>query len=98
MGGFGRFVKADAATRAMTDLRAFRCQVILDSLRDVPQNLSVVLGEEAFSVMLHIESWEWINNGGVATRRLLHWMDRWKGDWMSTFLTAAHDPTVGAIM
>uniref|UniRef100_A0A6V7QYG8 CCHC-type domain-containing protein n=1 Tax=Ananas comosus var. bracteatus TaxID=296719 RepID=A0A6V7QYG8_ANACO len=62
--GFGRFVKADSVTKAMTDLRAFRCQVVLDSVRDVPQNLSIVLDEEQHPVMVHIESWERIEEGG----------------------------------
>nr|CAD1817277.1 unnamed protein product [Ananas comosus var. bracteatus] len=64
VGGFGRFVKADANTRALTDLRAYRCQIILDSVSDVPLNLSVLLGEERFSVMVHIDSWEMIEDGG----------------------------------
>nr|CAD1830281.1 unnamed protein product [Ananas comosus var. bracteatus] len=62
VGGFGRFVKADATTRATTDLRAFRCQIVLDSVFDVPQNLSIVLGEVLYSVMVHLESWERIED------------------------------------
>nr|CAD1840641.1 unnamed protein product [Ananas comosus var. bracteatus] len=64
VGGFGRFVKADATTRAMTDLRAYRCQVVMDSMLDVPQNQSIVLGDELFSVMVHLESWKFIADGG----------------------------------
>lgn len=45
-------------TKAMTDLRAFRCQITLELASDIPQNLFVVLGEEIFSVMVHLESWE----------------------------------------
>nr|CAD1819186.1 unnamed protein product [Ananas comosus var. bracteatus] len=56
--GFGRFVKADEVTKAMSDLRAFRCQIILDTLTDIPQNLAIILGEERFPVMVHLESWE----------------------------------------
>nr|CAD1833442.1 unnamed protein product [Ananas comosus var. bracteatus] len=56
--GFGRFVMADETTKAMTDLHAFRCQITLDSITDIPQNLAVVLGEELFSVMIHLEDWE----------------------------------------
>nr|CAD1842921.1 unnamed protein product [Ananas comosus var. bracteatus] len=66
VGGFGRFVKADATTKAMTDLRAFRCQIVLDSVWDIPQNLSVVLGEESFPVMVHLESWRRVAEGGGA--------------------------------
>lgn len=56
--GFGRFVKADDTTKAMKDLCAFRCQSSLDSLHEIPQNLSIVFGEEIFAVMVHLESWE----------------------------------------
>lgn len=64
VGGFGRFVKADATTRATTDLLAFRCQIVLDSVFYVPQNLSIMLGEVLYSVMVHLESWERIEDGG----------------------------------
>nr|CAD1837335.1 unnamed protein product [Ananas comosus var. bracteatus] len=64
VGGFGRFVKADETTKAMTDLRAFRCQITLDSLGDIPHYLSVVLGEELFAVTVHLESWERALEGG----------------------------------
>nr|CAD1841252.1 unnamed protein product [Ananas comosus var. bracteatus] len=56
--GFGRFIKADEATKAMKDLRAFRCQIALDSIYSIPQNLSVIIGEELFPVMIHLERWE----------------------------------------
>nr|CAD1833671.1 unnamed protein product [Ananas comosus var. bracteatus] len=36
---FGRFIKADEVTKAMTDLRAFRCQIALDSIYSILQNL-----------------------------------------------------------
>lgn len=49
--GFGRFIKADDVTKAMTDFRAFRCHIALDSLSSIPQNLSVIVGEEL--------SWPW---------------------------------------
>lgn len=64
MGGFERFVKADVSSRANLDLRAFRCQVVLDSLLDVPQNMAVVLGDEVFDIIVHLENWERIEDGG----------------------------------
>nr|CAD1832859.1 unnamed protein product [Ananas comosus var. bracteatus] len=64
--GFGRFIKADAVTKAMTDLRAFRCQIALDSINSIPQNLSVIVGEELFPVMIHLERWERSEEGGAA--------------------------------
>nr|CAD1841865.1 unnamed protein product [Ananas comosus var. bracteatus] len=62
---FGRFIRADAATKAMTDLRAYRCQIALDSIYNIPQNLSVIVGEELFPVMVHLERWERAEEGGV---------------------------------
>lgn len=61
-------MKANATFRVVTDLRVFRCQIVLYSLLDVPLNLSVVLGKELYSVMVHLESWERIDNGGGGWR------------------------------
>lgn len=55
---FGQFIKADEITKAMTDIQAFRYKITLDSITDIPQNLSIVLGDEEFAVMVHLESWE----------------------------------------
>lgn len=63
VGGFGRFIKADATTKMMMDIRAFHCQITLESLDDIPENLSIVLGEELFTVMVHLESWERVDPG-----------------------------------
>nr|CAD1842907.1 unnamed protein product [Ananas comosus var. bracteatus] len=63
--GFGRFIKADGPTKAMTDLRAFRCQIALDSIYSIPQTLSVIIGEELFPVMVHLERWERSDAGGA---------------------------------
>lgn len=62
---FGRFIKADNITKAMTDLRAFRCQITLDSIYNILQNLSVIVDEESFSVMVHLERWERVDAGRV---------------------------------
>nr|CAD1832251.1 unnamed protein product [Ananas comosus var. bracteatus] len=35
--GFGRFIKADDETKALTDFRAFRCQIALDSINNIPR-------------------------------------------------------------
>nr|CAD1844430.1 unnamed protein product [Ananas comosus var. bracteatus] len=64
--GFGRFIKADDETKALTDFRAFRCQIALDSINNIPQNLSVIIGEELFPVMVHLERWERTVEGGAA--------------------------------
>nr|CAD1819540.1 unnamed protein product [Ananas comosus var. bracteatus] len=64
--GFGRFIKADDETKAMTSFRAFRCQIALDSIYNIPQNLSVIIGEELFPVMVHLERWERTMDGGAA--------------------------------
>uniref|UniRef100_A0A6V7QUJ1 DUF4283 domain-containing protein n=1 Tax=Ananas comosus var. bracteatus TaxID=296719 RepID=A0A6V7QUJ1_ANACO len=63
--GFRRFVKADDTTKAMTDLKAFICQITLDNLSDIPQNLSIVVGEEIFSVMVHLERERIAEDGGA---------------------------------
>lgn len=63
--GFGRFIKADGPTKSLTDLRAFRCQIALDSIHSIPQNLSVIIGEELFHVLVHLERWERNDDGGV---------------------------------
>lgn len=55
MSGFGKVIKADEATKAMIDLIVFRCQITIDSIREIPQNLSIVLGEESFLVIIYIE-------------------------------------------
>nr|CAD1835997.1 unnamed protein product [Ananas comosus var. bracteatus] len=62
--GFGRFIKADDVTKAMTDFRTFRCQIALDLINSIPQNLLVIVGEERFPVMVHLERWERIEKGG----------------------------------
>nr|CAD1825724.1 unnamed protein product [Ananas comosus var. bracteatus] len=64
--GFGRFIKADDETKAMTNFPAFRCQIALDSIYNIPQNLSVIIGEELFPVMVHLERWERTVEGGAA--------------------------------
>nr|CAD1840647.1 unnamed protein product [Ananas comosus var. bracteatus] len=51
---FGRFIKVDDVTKAITDLRAFRCQIVLDSISN-PQNPSVIVDKELFSIMVDLE-------------------------------------------
>ncbi len=62
--GFGRFLRADGVTKEMSDLRAYRCRIAVDEIWEIPQNLSVVLGEEVFAVQVHLESWERAPAGG----------------------------------
>nr|CAD1835019.1 unnamed protein product [Ananas comosus var. bracteatus] len=56
--GFNRFIKADETTKEMTDLRAFCCQISSTPFETFLKNISIVLGEELFPVMVHLESWE----------------------------------------
>ncbi len=58
VGGFGRFIGADDATKEMTDLRAYRCRVAVDDIREIPRTLSIVLGDEVVAIQVNLESWE----------------------------------------
>nr|CAD1830161.1 unnamed protein product [Ananas comosus var. bracteatus] len=58
VGGFGRFLRADENSKSMTNLRAYRCRIAVHELTDIPHNLSLILGDESFPVMVSIDSWE----------------------------------------
>nr|CAD1824631.1 unnamed protein product [Ananas comosus var. bracteatus] len=58
VGGFGRFLRADKNSKSMNDLRAYRCRVAIHALTDVPQNVSLIVGDEMFPILVTIESWE----------------------------------------
>ncbi len=62
--GFGRFVRADDVSKEMSDLRAYRCRIDVDEIREVPRNLSLLLGDEVFTMQVHLESWERVQVGG----------------------------------
>ncbi len=62
--GFGRFIRADDVSKEMSDLRAYRCRIAVDKIREVPRNLSLPLGDEVFTVQVHLESWERVQVGG----------------------------------
>ncbi len=62
--GFGRFISADEVSREMSDLRAYRCRIAVDEIRDIPHSLSLVLEDEVFAVHIHLESCERVQAGG----------------------------------
>ncbi len=62
--GFGRFIREDENSKNMIDLRAYRCRIAVDDVREIPHRLSVVLGEEIFDIHVHLESSERIRAGG----------------------------------
>ncbi len=63
--GFGRFIRADETSKNMTDLRAFRCRIAVDGVSDIPHRLSIVLGDEAVDILVQLESFERVQEGGV---------------------------------
>ncbi len=56
--GFGRFIRADENSKNMTDLRAYRCRVAVDDVREIPRRLSIIMGDEIIAVHVHLESSE----------------------------------------
>ncbi len=54
--GFGRFLKADEQSIDMMDMFGFRCLIAVDALADVPEHLSVLMGDFVVSVPVRIES------------------------------------------
>ncbi len=65
IGGFGRFIRADDSSRNMTDLRAFRCRITVVSVNDIPHRLSIILGDEVVNILVHLESFERVAEGGA---------------------------------
>ncbi len=64
--GFGRFVRADENSKNMTDLRTYRCRIVVDDVSEIPHRLSIILGEEVLAVHVHVESTERLRMGGDA--------------------------------
>ncbi len=62
--GFGRFISADEVSRDLSDLRAYRCRLAVDEIRDIPHRLFLVLGDEEFTIHVHLERWERVLDGG----------------------------------
>ncbi len=62
--GFGRFIRADDTSKNMNDLRAYRCRIAVDDIREIPQRLAIVLGDEIIDIIVHLESSEQIQEEG----------------------------------
>ncbi len=67
--GFGRFIRADDTSKNMSDLRAYRCRIAVDDLREIPQRLAIVIGDEIVDIFVHLESSELVREGGVVNHR-----------------------------
>ncbi len=61
--GFGRFVRADDTSTNLSDLRAYRCRIVVDDITEIPRRLAVVMGEEVIDVHVHLESYERLRQG-----------------------------------
>ncbi len=48
----------------MTDLRAFRCRIAVDNINNIPHRLSIILGDEAVDILVHLESYDREQGGG----------------------------------
>ncbi len=42
----------------MKDLRAYRCKIAVDDVHDIPQRLSIILGDDEADIFVHVESSE----------------------------------------
>ncbi len=62
--GFGRFIRADETSKNLTDLRAYRCKIAVDDVREIPQRLDIVMGDESLEIFIHLESSEHIQGAG----------------------------------
>ncbi len=61
---FERFIRADDTSKNMTDLRAYRCRIAVDDIGEIPQRLTIVLGDEVLDIAVHMESSERVRDGG----------------------------------
>ncbi len=53
---FGRFLKAADSSINMVDLVGFRCLIAVDNLAEIPESLSITLGDLLVSVFVILES------------------------------------------
>ncbi len=63
--GFGRFLRADEATKSLADLRVYRCRIVVDNVGEIPRRLSIVVGDEKVDISVFLESSERIRDGDV---------------------------------
>ncbi len=53
--GFARFLKADEQSLAFDDLSGFKCSIAVDAIVDIPEFLSVSMGDYTVTVPIRIE-------------------------------------------
>ncbi len=68
--GFGRFIRADDASKTMTDLRAYRCRIAIEDVLEIPRRLAIVLGDEVVEISVHVESSELVRDAGEVQQPL----------------------------
>ncbi len=56
VGGFGRFLHADDNSVNILDMTGFRCQVAVLDLADIPEHLTISLGDVVVTVPVRIEN------------------------------------------
>lgn len=77
---FDKFFRVDEAAKRMTDLKAFHCQIVVDVLWDIPQNITIALGDDIAFVLVQLESSKMEGDyGGTCCHRLAILMKRAKG-------------------
>ncbi len=54
--GFGRFLRADTNSINLVDLIGFRCLIAIDDLTDIPEHLSISMGDLIVFASVRIES------------------------------------------
>ncbi len=54
--GFGRFIRADVNSINLVDLTGFKCLIAVDDLTDIPEHLSISMGDFVVSASVRIES------------------------------------------
>ncbi len=54
--GFGRFIRADVNSINLVDLIGFKCLIAVDDLADIPEHLSISMGDFITSSPVRIES------------------------------------------
>nr|CAD1842588.1 unnamed protein product [Ananas comosus var. bracteatus] len=53
---FGRYLRVDEKSINMLDLIGFRCQIAVDDLAEVPENLAITLGDLVVNVIVQLET------------------------------------------
>lgn len=55
--GFGRLLRVDDESINMMDISKYRCEIAVDDLREIPQVISITLGDDVIPVVVQVERW-----------------------------------------